>query len=181
MPQAVVTVATIAVTFLSASCLNIKDVVQPAEVEAGEKFEVSVELRSYAGLKDVKGLAFAGVAAVSIPEGAEVLKATYEGAAKGRLDERAAVGPDDLPERPGYSWVYLVTPEMYDPIEYAGKDYVVTLVMRAPPAPGDYRLGYAAGAVWAESSDIDYAHAYWGNPWMGEGREPVLERGITVK
>lgn len=150
-------------------------------MEAGEKFEVSVELRSYAGLKDVEGLTFAGVVAVSIPEGADVLKATFEGAAKGRLDERAAVGPGDLPERPGYSWVYFVTPETYDPIEYAGKDYVVTLVVRAPPVPGDYRLGYAAGAVSAEGSNINYADAYWGNPWMAEGQEPVLERGITVK
>ncbi len=181
MSRAVFAVATTAVTFLSASCLNIKDVVQPVEVKEGEKFEVAVELRSYAGLKDVEGLTFAGVVAVSIPEGAEVLKATFEGEAKGRLDERGAVGPGDLPERPGYSWVYLVTPETYDPIEYAGMDYVVKLVMRAPPAPGDYRLGYAAGAVSAEGSDIDYAHVYWGNPWMCEGREPVLERGITVK
>ncbi|MEE8641089.1 MAG: hypothetical protein V3T41_11840, partial [bacterium] len=131
MARFVVTFSTVAVTFLSASCLNIKDVVQPAEVEAGEKFEVAVELRSYAGLKDVEGLTFAGVVAVSIPDGAEVLKATYEGAAKGRLEERAAIGPGDLPERPGYFWVYFVTPETYDPMEYVGKDYVVTLVMRA--------------------------------------------------
>ena len=181
MRRAVVTFATVAVTFLSTSCLNIKDVVQPAEVEAGEKFEVAVELRSYAGLKDVEGLTFAGVVAVSIPDGAEVLKATYEGAAKGRLDERAAVGPGDLRERPGYFWVYFVTRETYDPIEYVGKDYVVTLIMRAPPAPGDYRLGYAAGAVSAEGSDIDYACVYWGTAWQAEGKEPVLERGIKVK
>lgn len=161
--------------------MNIKDVGQPAEVEAGEKFEVAVELRSYAGLKDVEGLTFAGVVAVSVPDGAEVLKATYGGAAKGRLDERAAIGPGDLPERPGYSWVYFVTPETYDPIEYVGRDYVVTLVMRAPAAPGDYRLGYAAGAASEEGSNIDYAYVYWGTPWAGEGQEPVMERGITVR
>lgn len=181
MRRAAVRVVAGAALCCAASCLNIKDVVQPAEVEAGEKFEAAVELRSYAGLKDVEGLTFAGVVAVSIPDGAEVLKATYEGAAKGRLDERAAVGPGDLPERPGYYWIYFVTPETYDPIEYVGKDYVVKLTMRAPPAPGDYRLGYAAGAVSAEGPDIDYAYAYWGTAWKGEGQEPVLERGITVK
>jgi hypothetical protein len=161
--------------------LNIKDVVQPGEVKTGEKFEVAVELRSYAGLQDVERFSFAGVVAVSIPDGAEVLKATYEGGAKGRLGERAAVGPGDLPERPGYSWVYLVTAETYNPIEYVGKDYVVTITMRAPPARGDYRVGYAAGAVAAEGPHINYASVYWGTAWEGEGQGPVLERGMTVK
>jgi len=181
MRRAAVRVVAGTALWCAASCLNIKDVVQPGEVETGEKFEVAVELRSYAGLQDVERLTFAGVVAVSIPDGAEVLKAAYEGAAKGRLDETAAVRPGDLPERPGYSWVYFVTPETYDPIEYVGKDYVVTLTMRAPPTPGDYRVGYAAGAVTAEGSNINYDSVYWGTAWEGEGQGPVLERGMTVK
>ena len=181
MRRAAARVAAGAALWCAASCLNIKDVVQPAEVEAGKKFEVAVELRSYAGLQDVKTLTLAGVLAVSIPEGSEVLGAKYDGAAKGRLDERAAVGAGDLPERLGYKWVYFVTPKTYDPVEYVGKDYVVTLTLRAPDAPGDYGLGCAAGAVAAEGSDVNFGSVYWGKPWHGEGREPVLERGIKVK
>ncbi len=181
MRRATVRAVAGAALLCAASCLNIKDIVQPGEVETGEKFEVAVELRSYAGLQNVERLTFAGVLAVSIPGGAEVLKAKYEGAAKGRLKRSGAVGPGDLPERPGYAWVYFVTPETYDPIEYVGKDYVVTLTMRAPPTPGDYRVGYAAGAVTAIGPDINYADVYWGTAWKAEGREPVLERGMTVK
>jgi hypothetical protein len=181
MRRAAVRAAVGAALWCAASCLNIKDVVQPAEVEAGKKFEVAVELRSYAGLQDVKTLTFAGVVAVSIPGGAEVIEAKYEGEVKGRLAERAAVGAGDLPERPGYKWVYFVTPKTYNPVEYVGKDYTAKLTMRAPDTAGDYVLGYAAGAVTAEGSNVNYDSVYWGTPWHGENREPVLERGITVK
>lgn len=181
MRRAAARVAAGVALWCAASCLNIEDVVQPAEVEAGKKFEVEVGLRSFAGLQDVEKLNFAGVVAVSIPGGAEVIEAKYEGAAKGRLDEHASVGAGDLPERSGYKWVYFVTPKTYDPVEYVGKDYVVTLTLRAPDAPGDYDLCYAAGAVTAEGPNVNYDTVYWGMPWQGEGREPMLELGITVK
>jgi len=180
MRRAAVRVAAGAALWCAASCLNIRDVVQPAEVQAGGKFEVEVELRARDGARD-EGQTFAGVLAVSIPAGAEVLKAKYEGAAKGRLERSEAAGPGDLPERPGYAWVFFVTPETYNPIEYAGKDYVVTLTMRAPATPGYYRFGYAAGAVTAEGPEVNYAYVHWGTAWGAEGREPMLERGMTVK
>ena len=180
MRRAAVRAAVGAALWCAVSCLNIKDVVQPAEVDAGEKFEVAVGLCAEDGSR-VDMQTCAGVLAVSIPDGAEVLKAAYEGAAKGRLDETAAVRPGDLPERPGYSWVYFVTPKTYDPREYGGKDYVVTLTARAPDAPGYYLFGYAAGTVPAIDSYIDYDSVYWGTAWKGEGQGPVLERGMTVK
>jgi len=174
-------VVTAAALLCAASCLDIKDVVQPAEVEAGEKFEAAIELRCSGQVEGVEGLSYAGVVAVSIPAGAEVLKGTYEGAAKGKLERREAVGTGDLPERPGYVWVYFVTAKTYQPAECAGNDYVVKLTVRAPEAPGGYGLGYATGAVTAAGSDINYDCVYWGKAWEAEGQDPIVERGITVK
>jgi hypothetical protein len=181
MRGAMVRVAAGAALWCAASCLNIKDVVQPADVEAGKKFEVAVEVRAHGGSRKSEGAVYAGVLAVSIPDGAEVLKASFEGAAKGRLERVAAVPAGGLPERPGYTWVYWITPDAYDGAEYVAKDYKAKLTVRAPDAAGDYVLGYAAGVVTPVGPEGNYDCIYWGKPWQGDGREPALERGITVK
>lgn len=181
MRRALARVVAGAALLCAASCLNIKDVVQPGEVEAGKKFEVAVEVRAHGVSDESNAVTYAGVLAVSIPVGAEVIKASYDGAANGRLDMYVTLVPNDLPGRPGYGWVFFVTPKTYDPREYGGKDYVVTLTVRATDTPGDYRLGYAAGVVSPVGPEMDYGSVYWGMPWQGEGQEPVLERGITVK
>ena len=180
MRRALVRVAAGVTLCCAVSCLNIKDVVQPAEVKAGKKFEVAVEVRADDG-SQVDWQTCAGVLAVSLPEGAEAHKASYGGAAKGRLEKSAVVGPGDLPERPGYVWVFFVTPKTYDPKEYGGKDYVATLILRAPDTPGYYRFGYTAGAVPAVGPDINYADVFWGIAREAEGRKQMLERGITVR
>ena len=181
MRRVMARVAAGAALWCAASCLNIKDVVQPAEVEAGKKFEIAVEVRAHGDSGESEGATYAGVLAVSIPDGAEVLKASFEGAAKGRLERVAAVPPGDLPGREGYTWVYWITPDTYDGAEYVAKDCKAKLTVRAPKTAGDYVFGYAAGVVTPVGPEGDYDCIYWGTPWHGEGREPVLERGITVK
>ena len=179
MRRAAVRVVAGAALWCAASCLNIKDVVQPGEVETGEKFEVEVLLNSFTGDAETAEHCFAGVVAVSIPNGAEVLKATYEGAAKGRCDKYTALVPNDLPERPGYCWVFLVTAETYLAKEYGGKAYVATLTMRAPQTPGEYRLAYASGAVDVDAADTYDRGVYWES--VPGDRRADLERGMTVK
>jgi hypothetical protein len=182
MRKAVVAAAAVAAILLSTSCLFIEDVVQPAEVEAGEKFEVALQLRTGLQRTSAEALAeFAGVVAVSLPEGAEAVKAEYEGGAKGKLKRVKDAGVTYLPDRPGYTWFYWVTPERYEPLEASGKDFTVKITLRAPDTQGDYELAYAAGAVCTDGREINYATVIWANPSQGEAEEPMLERGITVK
>lgn len=175
MARAAAAVAVFA-AIISTSCLNIIDVVQPAEVKAGKKFEVVLELRSETLINDEDDSTYVGLLAVSLPEGAEVLKASYEGGAKGKLKRVKAAGPPDLRERPGYTWVYWATPGGYEAAAFGAKDYTVKLKIRAPDTPGNYRLAYAAGAAKGEGPDINLADVVWGGV-----QDIVLERAITVK
>jgi hypothetical protein len=172
----------LATLLCTVSCLKIVDVVQPVEVEAGGKFEVALQLRT--GLQSTSAevvAKFAGVVAVSLPEGAEAVKASYEGGAKGKLKRVKNAGGTYLPDRPGYTWSYWVTPESYEPLGVTGKDFTVKLTLRAPDTPGDYELAYAAGAAHDDGREINYAAVIWANSLQGEAEEPMLERGITVK
>jgi hypothetical protein len=179
MRRAAARVAAGVALWCAASCLNITDVVQPAEVDAGKKFEVRVILDSDISDAGAAEHSFAGVLAVSIPVGAEIIKASYDGAADGRFDKYTTLAPNDLPERPGYFWVFLVTSEKYIAEEYGGKTYTAILKIRAPQTPGEYRLAYAAATIDMEGADTRDRGVCWGSV-PGNGR-PDLERGITVK
>jgi hypothetical protein len=168
-----------AALWCGASCLNIEDVVQPAEVEAAKAFEVRVILDSKMSVGGFTERSLAGVLAVSLPAGAEIIKASYDGAARGRFDELTTFAPHDLPERAGYYWVFLVTPETYDAQEYVGQRYTAVLKIRAPRKPGEYRLAYAAAVTDAEGGDACDRRVFWGSV-PGETR-PDLERGISAK
>lgn len=179
MRRVMARVAAGAALWCAASCLNIKDVVQPAEVEAGKKFEVRVLLESDISGEGTAESSFAGVLAVSIPVGAEITKASYDGAAGGRFDKYTTLVPHDLPERPGYFWVFLVTSEAYVAEEYGGQTYTVILKIRAPQTPGEYRLAYATAVIDMEGADSIGPEVCWGSV-PGETR-PDLERVIIVK
>jgi hypothetical protein len=181
MLKAAARTAVLAALLCTASCLKIVDVVQPAEVEAGKKFEAALRLRAEGDLSEREGWKYGGVVAVSVPEGMEVTKAEFEGAAKGKLKESEALGPDYLPDRAGCSWVYWVTPKRYDAAEYIRKDFEVKLTLRAPDKAADYRLAYAAGAVTNEGSDENDDYVYWGSPRTGPDDDRILERWITIK
>ncbi|MGD8718412.1 MAG: hypothetical protein PVH29_06265 [Candidatus Zixiibacteriota bacterium] len=182
MPRTVARAAVLAALLCTTSCLNIVDVVQPAEVEAGEKFEVALQLRTGRQSTSAEVVArFAGVVAVSLPEGAAVVKAGYEGGAKGKFKHVKDAGATYLPDRPGYTWSYWITVDSYEPLQVTGKDYAVKLTLRAPDTPGDYELAYAAGAAHADGREINYAAVIWASPLKGETEQPMLERGITVK
>jgi hypothetical protein len=179
MRRSAVGVVAGAALWCGASCLNIEDIVQPAEVEIGKKFEVRVLLDSNVIDAAAAGHSFAGVLAVSLPVGAEITKASYGGAARGRFDEFTTLAPDDLPERPGYYWVFLVTSETYVANEYAHQEYTAALTIRAPQTPGEYRLAYAAGVIDTEGADTRDRGVWWGS--VPDETRSDLERGIKAE
>jgi hypothetical protein len=177
MPRLVLSLPAAAFLFTGASCLSIIDVVQPLEVRAGSEFEVALVVRADADSSgQAKGPAF-GILAVSLPEGAGAKKANFDGAAKGKLKRLDDVDGGPLGQRVGYQWTFFRTRKSYEMSAFIAKSFDVKLKIKAPVAPGDYRLAFAAGVAPAAAGAPDVALL----EWEGQGAETVVTRWVTVK
>lgn len=166
-----------ALLLIATSCLSIVDVVQPLEVRAGSEFEVALVVRADADSSgQAKGPAF-GILAVSLPEGAGAKKANFDGAAKGKLRRLSDVDAGPLGQRAGYKWSFFGTRKPYEMSAFVARTFDVKLKVKAPKAPGDYRLAFAAGVAPAAAGDPDLARL----EWEGQGAETVVTRWVTVK
>jgi hypothetical protein len=166
------TVVILAAAFLSASCLEVVDVVQPLEVETGSTFEVALLVRAAAPAR-TRGPVF-GVLAVSLPEGAVAKEGSFRGGAQGKLRRLEGVGAASPSERPGCGWTFFRTRDPYEPSKLAAGVFDVKLKVKADTAPGDYRFTYAAAAVpAARDGGPDLSRLEW--------PEGTLARWITVK
>jgi len=177
MRRFVMSLPAAALLFTGASCLSIVDVVQPLEVRAGSEFEVALVVRADADSSgQAKGPAF-GILAVSLPEGAGAKKANFDGAAKGKLRRLSDVDAGPLGQRAGYEWTFFTTRKPYEMSAFVARTFDVKLEVKAPKAPGDYRLAFAAGVAPAAGGAPDLARL----EWEGQGAETVVTRWGTVK
>ncbi|NIT36491.1 MAG: hypothetical protein GTN49_08315 [candidate division Zixibacteria bacterium] len=177
MRRLVMSLPAAALPFVAASCLSVIDVVQPLEVRPGSEFEVVLVVRADADSSgQAKGPAF-GILAVSLPEGAGAKKANFDGAAKGKLKRLDDVDAGPLGHRAGYKWAFFRTRESYEMSAFVARTFDVKLKVKAPKAPGDYRLAFAAGVAPATAGAPDLARL----EWEGQGAETVVTRWVTVK
>lgn len=175
MARIVVTISTVAATILSASCIEIVDVVQPLEVRAGSTFEAMLLVRADAPAR-VESPIF-GILGVSLPEGVDVKEGTFRGAAQGKLRRLEGVNASALGERPGYEWAFFRTRNDYEPSVLSGGIFEVKLKIKAGKATGDYHFAYAADVVPASrGSDPDVSRLKW-----QESPDGAVARWITVK
>ncbi len=175
MARFVATFSTVAVTILSASCINIVDVVQPLEVRTGSTFEVMLLVRADVSAR-ADGPVF-GILRVSLPEGVDVKEGTFRGAAKGKLRRLDGVDAGPLGERPGYEWTFFRTHDDYESSVLSGGVFDVKLKIKAGKAAGNYRFAYAAAVVPAgRGGDPDLRRLEWQEPPDG-----TAARWITVK
>jgi hypothetical protein len=130
------------------SCVNLADVVCPAEVAAGGKFEVKLVGRVAALRASDATAEYYGVLAIAAPADMVIREVKYEGVFSGKL---APLGDDEYVPPPGEpeagEWRYLVTRRPFAAGEWADAPCEATVKFKAGRAAGEYRLSFAAGAA----------------------------------
>lgn len=159
------------------SCVNVADVVCPAEVKAGAKFEVKLVGRVAAAYGADGPEEYYGVLAVAAPPDMIIREVKYEGVSSGKLtplgDEY--VSPPGEPEVG--EWRYLVTRRPLVAREWADAACEAIVKFQAGRAPGEYRLAFAAGAAPATEGGPDLRRLEWGRADGGA----VVTRWVSVK
>jgi len=159
------------------SCVNLADVVCPAEVEAGGKFEVKLVGRVAAGYGGDGSQEFYGVLAIAAPPDVDIREVAYEGVTSGKLTPLDAELVPPPGELEAGEWRYLGTRRPLLAREWADAPCEAIIKFKAGRTPGEYRLAFAAGAAPAAEGGPDLGRLEWGRP---DG-EPVVARWIVIK
>ena len=126
----------------------ITDIVQPAEVTAGDKFEVAVRAMVDADSVKTAGGEGSVILAVAVPPGWEISGVIADAGEKTKLVAREGLA---LPAPEGEAWRLFATPKAVKVGAYVGRALEFLLRVQTSRTPGDYYLAYAAGISQDES------------------------------